>query len=119
MPRRVRPRRRKSSRVGRFSLNASPCVARVRPMELVTDTATRTVLRIISIIDTREYEEIADGRFAPVPGSGTENECSFCRRLHEVHATVELTDGSTVVIGTGCAGRGWARDMRRGVARAS
>lgn len=62
---------------------------------------THTIRRILSVVDTREYEEQGD-RWVPIPGSGEVNECSRCGREHEVHATVELEDGSTVVVGTGC-----------------
>lgn len=59
------------------------------------------ITRIIKVVDTREYEEV-DDRWRPIPGSGTENQCSRCGRLHEVHATVELKNGSTTIVGTGC-----------------
>lgn len=59
------------------------------------------IVRIISVVDTREYEEVGD-RWQPVPGSGTENECARCGRMHEVHAEVQLEDGTTAVVGTGC-----------------
>jgi hypothetical protein len=61
-----------------------------------------TIVKIISVVDTREYEE-QDDRWVPIPCSGEEHECSRCGRLHEVHATVELDDGSTTIVGTGCA----------------
>lgn len=63
--------------------------------------------RILSVVDTREYIERTDGRegFEPVPGSGVEHECYRCGRLHEVHATVLLADGQTVIVGTGCMGK--------------
>jgi len=61
-----------------------------------------TIVRVIAIVDTREYQEVGD-RWVPVPGSGHEHECSRCGRLHEVHATVELSDGATAIVGTGCA----------------
>lgn len=61
------------------------------------------IVRIISITDTRDFEEIADGVWKPIPGSGDTHECARCGRLHEVHAEVELADGARAVVGTGCA----------------
>ena len=63
------------------------------------------IVRIVSVVDTREYEEISDGKFKPIPGSGSTATCARCGRGHEVHATVELSDGSTMVVGTGCANK--------------
>lgn len=63
----------------------------------------RRIIEVLEVVDTREYEEVADGRYAPIPGSGNAHECSRCGRLHEVHATVRLDDDSTCVVGTGCA----------------
>lgn len=60
------------------------------------------IVRVLSVVDTREYVEDGD-RWVPVPGSGDLHECSRCGRVHEVHATVELSDGSTSLVGTGCA----------------
>jgi len=60
------------------------------------------ISRIISVKDTREYEEVADGVFKPVRGSGRESFCARCGRAHEVHAEVELADGRRAVVGTGC-----------------
>lgn len=60
------------------------------------------IVKIISVIDTREYEEVSDGVWRAIPGSGNESECARCGRLHEVHATVQLEDDSRVVVGTGC-----------------
>ena len=78
------------------------------------------IIRIISIVDTREYEEQGD-RWVPIPGSGDRSVCARCKREHEVHATVELADGSTVVVGTGCAAREsveLAAEFKRGDSRA-
>lgn len=59
------------------------------------------IKKILKVVDTREYELIGD-KCVVVAGSGTENECARCRRTHFVHAYVELDDGSTAVVGTGC-----------------
>lgn len=59
------------------------------------------ITKILAVVDTREYMEDGD-RWVAIPGSGLENECERCGRLHEVHATVELADGTTAVVGTGC-----------------
>lgn len=58
---------------------------------------------IISVIDTREYEEIGD-RMKPVAGSGDLRDCDRCGRAHEVHARVRYDDGREAVVGTGCMG---------------
>ncbi len=60
------------------------------------------ITRIISVVDTRSYEEHEDGKFHAIPGSGVVRQCDRCGREHEVHATVELEDGKTAIIGTGC-----------------
>lgn len=60
------------------------------------------IVKIISVRDTREYEEVADGVFKPVRGSGTESFCARCGRAHEVHAEVELENGRHAIVGTGC-----------------
>lgn len=65
---------------------------------------TVTIIRIVEVVDTRQYEEVGD-RWVPIPGSGNIRECSRCKREHEIHATVELSDGTTDVVGTGCASR--------------
>lgn len=63
------------------------------------------IVRVLEVEDTREYEEGPDGRFHPIPGSGNIRQCSRCRRDHEIHATVELSDGTTEIVGVGCARR--------------
>ena len=59
------------------------------------------IVRIVEVVDTRQYEEQGD-RWVPIPGSGNLNECARCGRMHEVHASVELSDGTSAVVGTGC-----------------
>jgi hypothetical protein len=61
------------------------------------------IVRIIRVVDTRTYEEVGDDRWEPIPGSGDENQCARCGRMHEVHAHVLLEDNSSAVVGTGCA----------------
>lgn len=63
------------------------------------------IVRVLEVEDTREYEEGPDGRFHPIPGSGNIRQCSRCGRDHEIHATVQLSDGTTEIIGVGCARR--------------
>jgi hypothetical protein len=63
-------------------------------------------MKILRVVDTREYEEIADGKWAAIPGSGNARECDRCGRLHEVHAYVQTDDGATMIVGTGCMGLG-------------
>jgi hypothetical protein len=72
------------------------------------------IVRWLSVRDTRQYEEVRDGVWKPIPGSGTVAQCARCGRDHEVHATVELSDGTSEVVGTGCAAQG---SMEPSVAR--
>ena len=67
----------------------------------MTTTAARRIVRVLDVVDTREYEEQGDG-FVPVVGSGSPRDCDRCGRLHEVHAHVALDDGSEACVGTGC-----------------
>lgn len=68
------------------------------------------IVRILSVRDTREVEEVGD-RFVPVPGSGLARACDRCGREHEVYVDVELEGGVTAVIGVGCA-RGESMDVQ-------
>lgn len=82
--------------------------------------AALAIVRIVGITDTRTYEEQGD-RWVPIPGSGDIRQCNRCNRDHEVHAEVELADGSSAVVGTGCAARETvhlAAAFRSGEARA-
>jgi hypothetical protein len=60
------------------------------------------ITAIIKVEDTRQYEEIADDVWVAIPGSGIENNCFRCNRVHEVHAHVKLENGETKIVGTGC-----------------
>ena len=64
------------------------------------------IVRLLSVHDTRQYEEVRDGVWKPIPGSGTVAQCARCGRDHEVHATVEFSDGRSAIVGTGCAAQG-------------
>jgi hypothetical protein len=71
------------------------------------ENAHLKIRRIVEIKDTRE-RELVEGTMGreysrPIPGSGVSSVCKRCGKEHEVHATVELTDGSHHVMGTGCA----------------
>ena len=68
-----------------------------------TNRNSLKIVRIVRVVDTRTYEEVADDRWEPIPGSGDQNECARCGRMHEVHAHVALEDGTSAVVGTGCA----------------
>jgi hypothetical protein len=77
------------------------------------------IVRILGVVDTRQYDEGPDGKFYPVPGSGDVAQCARCGRDHEVHATVELGDGTTTVVGTGCMGEAsLTKAARSGASRA-
>lgn len=71
-------------------------------------SARPRIVRLIKIVDTREREE-RDGMYSsfsvPIAGTGVEHVCQRCGAGHEVHAYVDLSDGSTAVVGTGCAKR--------------
>lgn len=64
-----------------------------------------TIEKILSVVDTRQYEEQGD-KFVPVTGSGTPRNCDRCGKVHEVHAEVRLSDGRTLTVGTGCMSKG-------------
>lgn len=79
-----------------------------------------TIVRVVAVHDTRDYVEDGD-RFVPVAGSGQAHDCDRCGRSHEVHATVELSDGTMATVGTSCAkGESLAVQsaLSRGAARA-
>jgi hypothetical protein len=61
-----------------------------------------TIARIINVRDTRDRIEVGD-RWVPVPGSGDLRPCDRCCREHEIHVDVELSDGRSANIGSGCA----------------
>lgn len=63
---------------------------------------TARIVRVLEVKDTRDYEEGPDGKFYPIPGSGTPSECARCGRTHYVHATVLLSDETSALVGTGC-----------------
>lgn len=63
------------------------------------------IVRVLRVEDTREWVEGPDDRWHAIPGSGAMRECSRCNRTHEIHAFVELDDGATAIVGTGCAAR--------------
>lgn len=67
--------------------------------------AAPRIVRVIRVVDTRVWEEGPDDRSHPIAGSGKEHECSRCHRMHEIHAEVELSDGTEQIVGTGCAAR--------------
>lgn len=75
------------------------------------------IARIIKVVDTREYVELGD-RFVPVPGSGDSHDCDRCGTPHEVHAHVQLEDGTSRIVGTSCMGKEWARAIRSATGRA-
>lgn len=79
----------------------------------------KQIVKILSVVDTREYEEIADGVFKPIPGSGIESFCARCGAPHEVHATVQLADKNTAVVGTSCMkGSSLEKEARAGASAA-
>lgn len=60
------------------------------------------IKKILSIRDTRSMAEV-DSRMVAIAGSGEKSQCALCGHLHEIHATVLLDTGSSVVVGIGCA----------------
>lgn len=75
----------------------------VGTMTNTTPKSALKIVRVIRVVDTRDWQEVEDDRWEPIPGSGIENACHRCGRNHEVHAHVMLEDNTTAVIGTGCA----------------
>jgi hypothetical protein len=73
---------------------------------------------ILSVVDTREYEEVSEGKYVAIAGSGDCRECDRCGRTHEVHATVRYPDGTIKVVGTGCMELG-GTVARKAAAKAS
>lgn len=69
-----------------------------------TTSKPLTIQKILSVVDTRQFEEIGD-RWVPIPGSGHDHICSRCGRPHEIHATVLLDNGTEMLVGTGCASK--------------
>jgi len=71
-----------------------------QPLNWITKKEMK--MKILKIEDTRDYEEGPNDRWIAIPGSGIENECGRCNKLHEVHVTIQ--DGEKVfIVGTGCA----------------
>lgn len=60
-------------------------------------------MRILKVIDTRQYEEGPNDRWFPISGSGDEHECGRCGRFHEIHYHVETEPGQVSIVGGGCA----------------
>lgn len=77
------------------------------------NTTPATIVRIVSVVDTRDAIEI-DDRWVKLPGTGQIRECTRCARDHEIHVTVELSDGDTAVIGSGCA-KGESLEIRAAI----
>ena len=81
-----------------------------------TNTAARpAIVKVLSIVDTREWIEGPDDRWIAVAGSGNARDCDRCGRSHEIHATVELSDRSTCIVGVGCA-KAESLDVQRSLA---
>lgn len=59
------------------------------------------ITKLLGVEDTRELIEDGD-RWIRVSGTGVSRNCDRCNRAHEVHAHVELEDGTAAIVGTGC-----------------
>jgi len=81
--------------------------------------ASLKIEKVVKVVDTRQYEEQGD-RWVPIAGSGEESTCARCGKPHEVHATVLLSDGTSEIVGTGCANRSSMDDgaIRKEITRA-
>lgn len=84
------------------------------------------IIKLIGVLDTRRFEETTDSRgedtMKPVPGTGEPHDCDRCGRGHEIHAIVELEDGSRSVVGTACMRAGddvSSKALRSGAALAT
>ncbi len=69
---------------------------------LAVNFVAAAIVRILAVRDTRAWVEDGD-RWVPVPGSGQARPCDRCGRDHEIHVDVALADGTTALIGQGCA----------------
>ena len=69
----------------------------------MTGTLAPAPWTVLSVVDTREFVEVDDNVWKPIPGSGDARECDRCGRTHEIHAHVRLPDGSEMTVGVGCA----------------
>jgi hypothetical protein len=70
--------------------------------ECLTENAQPRIVKVLSVRDTRVYEETPEGTWKPIPGSGVEHQCDRCGRTHEVHAEVLLDTGKRAIVGTSC-----------------
>jgi len=71
-------------------------------MGMNTTCDIRSIVRVLEVVDTRQWEEGPDDTWYPVAGSGEAHSCCRCGRTHEIHVTVELNNGETCTVGTGC-----------------
>lgn len=78
-------------------------------------TALPSIVRVLSVVDTREFELVGSDngrdRWQAILGSGQVRQCDRCKRDHEIHATVELSDGTQSIVGVSCA-RGESMDVQ-------
>ncbi len=72
----------------------------------------KRIVKIVSVKDTREYDD-SSGKWKPITGTGEEHYCDRCGKLHEVHATVQLEDGSMCNVGTTCARAEFSEQLRK------
>lgn len=67
----------------------------------------KRIIKVLAIVDTREKiletNEKGYDIWVRVPGTGIENECARCGKLHEIHVHVELENGEKAIVGLGCA----------------
>jgi hypothetical protein len=84
-------------------------------MAALVEAAVR-IVRVLRVVDTREWIQLEDDRWVAVAGSGDVRKCDRCSRDHEVQAHVELSNGAEAVVGTGCA-RGESAEMVQALAQ--
>jgi hypothetical protein len=77
-----------------------------------TPASKPRIVKILRVVDTREYMETENDKWVAIPGSGTERNCDRCNACHEIHVFVALDDGTEACIGTTCAD---SADMDRAV----
>lgn len=86
--------------------DAIKALSRRRDAAIEASKPPPKIRRLLKIVDTREREE-RDGMYSsysvPIRGTGDIHVCARCGAEHEVHAYVELEDGSQAILGTGCA----------------
>ena len=64
-------------------------------------------MKLIKVVDTRDFFMGTDNRGEDkkiyIAGTGEKRQCAMCGRSHEIHAYIEMEDGTVSTVGVGCA----------------